>query len=85
LFSNSVIALIQSDDVKTFTADITNRDSVDKEFLVSLEQGNTIPLIAVFAPGRDEPFILQGAYTQQDIADLVEEARNVGRTASAGQ
>ena len=76
-----MIALIQSDDVITFTADITNRDSPDKEFLVSLEQGNTIPLIAVFAPGRDEPFILQGVYSQQDLVDLVEEARRVGRTA----
>ena len=79
MFSNTVIELIQSSDVKTFTADITNSDSPDKAFLVSLDEGNTIPLIAVFAPGLDKPLILQGVYTQQDMVDIVDEARAASR------
>lgn len=82
MFSQTIRELVQSDDIQTFTADITIDSSVDKEFLVELGQGTSIPLIAVFAPGKDEPYILQGAYTQQDIIRLVEQAREDGRQAA---
>ncbi|MEM9415651.1 MAG: hypothetical protein AAGA29_09270 [Planctomycetota bacterium] len=79
MFSQTIRELVQSEDIKSFTADITVDTSPDKQFLVDLGQGTSIPLIAVFAPGKEEPFILQGAYTQQDIIDLIEQARTYGR------
>ena len=85
MFSRPIRALVQSPDIKSFTADITIDPSPDKEFLVSLDQGTSIPLIAVFSPGRAAPYILQGAYTQQDIIGLIERARaDRDRSASAG-
>ena len=75
MFSRPIIELMESDDVASFTADITNDNSADKAFLDSLNQGAVIPLLLIYPPGSNEPYVLRGVYSQQDVFDLVEQAR----------
>jgi len=69
---------LRADDVVSLKADITQDSSHDKAFLVELGQGTSIPLIVVFAPGSDEPYVLQGFYSRNDVLGLIEQARADG-------
>jgi thiol:disulfide interchange protein DsbD len=68
-------------DVAAFTADLTSGNAPGWEKLRSLGQTG-IPLLAIFTPGSEEPW-LSNAYTPQQVVEALSRARS-GRGGEAG-
>lgn len=79
-----VRSLLMSDDVVAMTVDLTNRNAPEWGKLRN-ELGQTgIPLLAVYGPSLDEPW-LSNAYTPEQVVTAITSARGSSeRTAAAG-
>jgi thiol:disulfide interchange protein len=70
-----VRAELANADVVKFTVDLTSRKAPGWQFLRDLGQTG-IPLLAIYAPGRDEPW-QSNAYTPQQVLSALAEARAI--------
>lgn len=73
LFRKDVSGALNGSDVVAMKVDLTGNNAEGKALMKSVDRV-AIPLLAVFGPGRDEPF-LSDAYTPQQVLDAVEDAR----------
>lgn len=65
---------LNSEDVVKFTVDNTSTTAPGWKFMADLGQSG-IPLLAIYTPGKDEPW-LSNAYTAQQVIDAIAAARN---------
>lgn len=65
---------LNSDDVVKFTVDNTSTTAPGWKFMADLGQSG-IPLLAIYTPGRDDPW-LSNAYTAQQVMDAIAAARS---------
>lgn len=72
---NPVKDELAADDVVTFTVDLTSTKAPGWELLRD-ELGQTgIPLLVIYTPGEDQPW-LQNAYTSEQVMNALNDARN---------
>ncbi len=69
-----VKSALRADDVVKFTVDLTSTKAPGWKFMAELGQSG-IPLLAVYTPGKDEPW-MSNAYTAQQVIDALAAARN---------
>ncbi len=65
---------LNSDDVVKFIVDLTSTTAPGNAFLAELGQTG-IPLLAIYTPGKDEPW-LSNWYTSQQVIDALDAARD---------
>lgn len=65
---------LNSDDVVKFIVDLTSTTAPGNAFLAELGQTG-IPLLAIYTPGKDEPW-LSNWYTSQQVMDAIAAARD---------
>ncbi len=69
-----VLSALNSDDVVKFTVDLTSNSAPGWAFIKELGQTG-IPLLAIYTPGSDDPW-LSNAYTSQQVLDAIAAARS---------
>jgi len=74
---------LSRDDVVALTADLTSTNAPGWEKLRALGQTG-IPLLAIFTPGQDEPW-LSNAYTPQQVVEALAQARAGGAENADGR
>lgn len=74
-----VLSELRRDDVVKFLVDNTSTEAPGWAFMRELGQSG-IPLLAIYTPGRDEPW-LSNAYTSQQVMDAVMKARTPSQAA----
>ena len=73
LYSDSVVAVLQQEGVVAMKIDLTRGTQEENAMLQSVGR-ITIPLLAVFGPGVDEPW-LSDSYSKAQVIEAVEQAR----------
>jgi len=69
-----VRSALNADDIVKFTVDNTSTTAPGWEFMAELGQSG-IPLLAIYTPGKDEPW-LSNAYTSQQVVAALNAARD---------
>lgn len=67
---------IRRDDIVTFTVDLTPRTAPGWKFLNEELGQSGIPLLAIYSPGQDEPW-MSNAYTREQVMEALSAARQV--------
>ncbi|MCC6908834.1 MAG: thioredoxin family protein [Phycisphaerales bacterium] len=69
-----VLSTLNSDDVVKFVVDLTSNSAPGWTYIKELGQTG-IPLLAIYTPGSDDPW-LSNAYTSQQVLDAIAAARS---------
>jgi suppressor for copper-sensitivity B len=81
LYSDQIVALMQEDGIVAMKIDLTSGNEVGQAKLKELGS-ITIPLLAIFGPGLDEPW-LGDSYSKDQVIEAVRQARGIDTTAPA--
>ncbi len=67
-------------DAVVYKADVTDTGTAASDFLKEAFPGKAPPLTAVFVPGDQRPHLLTGAFSKDDLFELLPEAQALGRS-----
>jgi len=73
LNNRGVVAALRKHDVLMVKADVTRDDAPAKPLLGRLSPAGAIPLTVIYSPGRDQPAMLRGIYSRDELKKAVED------------